>query len=253
MLDLSELLELAKYTAVRGGSLLADADPSKREYVHDTVLLKEIKATADVLVEAEILRALAPVGLTIWSEEAGRLEGTRHAEYRFIVDPLDGTFNYVKRLGPSAVSIALWKNETPVFGVLFLHPEASLVWGGPGIGAFRDGAAICVSATRAPSRAVICTGFPVRMNVTNDTERERFWSTAEAFAKVRMLGSAAASLANVASGCADVYAELGIMHWDVAAGLAIVQGAGGDFRMECGVEEHSLNVVAGNHDLLDSW
>jgi myo-inositol-1(or 4)-monophosphatase len=74
--------------------------------------------------------------------------------------------------------------------------------------------------------------------------------TTEGFAKVRMIGSAATSLANVACGFADAYVEYGIMLWDVAAGLSIVKGAGGDFCITPGLTQNSLNVAAGNPQLL---
>jgi myo-inositol-1(or 4)-monophosphatase len=73
----------------------------------------------------------------------------------------------------------------------------------------------------------------------------------ESYAKVRMLGSAAVSLRHVADGSADVYWEKGIMLWDIAAGIAIVQGAGGDFVMkQTGAEEWCYEVCASNPALL---
>jgi myo-inositol-1(or 4)-monophosphatase len=68
-----------------------------------------------------------------------------------------------------------------------------------------------------------------------------------------MIGSAAASLAAVARGAADVYTERNIMLWDVAAGLAIVEGAGGDFRCTPGTIPHALDVVAGNASLVEGF
>lgn len=253
MLDVSKLLDLSKLAATSAATCLSDAYEDMRSYEHLEVQPREVKAVADSVLETEIFSHLTPVGLTILSEEAGLVNGTHHSEYRFIVDPLDGTFNYVKGLGPSAVSIALWQQETPVFGVLSLLPQGTLIWGGPGIGAFRDGVSIAVSATQDCSKASVCTGFPVRFGINSDSERERFWMTIESFAKVRMIGSAATSLANVASGFADAYVEYGIMLWDVAAGVAIVNGAGGVYRIKPGRVENSLNVVAGNPQLLDAW
>jgi len=253
MLDVPKLLELAKSTAIRATACLRDASLDMRDYEHDEAHPREVKASADLILETEILELLAPEGLTILSEETGLLDGSHHPEYRFIIDPLDGTFNYVKQLGPSAVSIALWKQETPIFGVLSLLPEETLIWGGAGIGAFRDGVPISVSGTQDYSRASICTGFPVRFDMTSEKEFEKFWTMAGRFAKVRMIGSAATSLANVACGFADAYVEYGIMLWDVAAGLAIVEGAGGASRVTLGDATPSLNVIAANPQLLCSW
>lgn len=250
MLDISELLELSKLAAVRAAACISGTSEDMRSYEYAELQPREVKATADSVLETEILNHLSPLGLTMLSEEAGLIHGKNHPEYRFIIDPLDGTFNYVKQLGPSAVSIALWREETPVFGVLSLLPQGTLIWGGPDIGAFRDGTPILVSATEDYSRASVCTGFPVRFDINSDSERERFWMTTEGFAKVRMIGSAATSLANVACGFADAYVEYGIMLWDVAAGLSIVKGAGGDFCITPGLTQNSLNVAAGNPQLL---
>jgi len=228
MPDVNALLEVAKSIAIRAGTRLLDSvtDDQKR-YVHCVDWPKEIKSVADAVLEVEILQGLAPAGIPILSEESGHIPSQRRSEYLFIVDPLDGTFNFVKGLGPSAVSIALWNDEKPLFGVIFGLMERQLAWGGPGIGAYINGRKIAVSATSSPTQASICTGFPVRFDIASDRAKEDFWRMVKPYAKVRMLGSAAASLLYVARGSAEVYAEQSIMLWDVAAGLAIVEGAGG--------------------------
>jgi myo-inositol-1(or 4)-monophosphatase len=246
--DLAELLALAQSVAASAGrALLAGAHRDQRAYVHAADLPREIKAVADTVMEEHILAALAPTGLAILSEEAGLMPGRGSASPRwFIVDPLDGTFNFVKGLGPCAVSIALWDAHQPVFGVIYSLADAQLAWGGPGLGAHSHGEPIAVSATVTAANASICTGFPVRFDFDSDAAMVEFRELVRPFAKVRMLGSAAISLLHVARGSADVYAERDIMLWDVAAGLAIVQGAGGSIRFDPGPVEYSLNVRATN-------
>ena len=78
---------------------------------------------------------------------------------------------------------------------------------------------------------------------------QKFLRMVRQYSKVRMLGSAAVSLVNVAKGAADVYSEQNIMIWDVAAGLAIVEGAGGSVHFDPGTIEHSLDVYASNRHL----
>lgn len=228
MPELDALLELSKSVAARAGARLLDSlGQGDKGYVHSREHPREIKAVADTVLEKDILRALASAELPILSEESGHIPGQQQSNYWFIVDPLDGTFNFVKGLGPSAVSIALWEDQKPIFGVIYNLMERQLVWGGPGMGAYADGRGISVSDTSDRSRASICTGFPVRFDLTSDRAMQDFWRLIKPYAKVRMLGSAAASLLQVARGSADVYAEHDIMLWDVAAGLAIVEGAGG--------------------------
>ena len=247
MLEVNELLELSKSIALHAGLRLLDATGSDcKSYIHCQDNPREVKALADTVLEKDILGALIPIGLPILSEESGFISGQSGTEYVFIVDPLDGTFNFVKGLGPSAVSIALWKNQRPVFGVIYSLSERELAWGGAGLNSYCDGLQLSVSDTSSKAKASICTGFPARLDVQDEMVMQNFLSIVRPFAKVRMLGSAAASLLNVARGSADAYSEQDIMLWDVAAGLAIVEGAGGSAHFASASTEYALNVYASN-------
>lgn len=250
---MSALLELTKSVANKAASRILDgATKEDKCYTYSDVIQKEIKAVADRVLETEILGVLRPTGLAILSEESGDIPAQQKSTLRFIVDPLDGTFNFVKGLGPSAVSIALWDDQQPVFGVIYDLTDRQLIWGGPTIGAYADGVPISVSNTSKQDQASICTGFPVRFDVTSEGAVFDFWRKVKSFAKVRMLGSAAVSLLHVARGAADVYSEQNIMLWDVAAGLAIVVGAGGHFSMTATGHACCHNVTASNAALASS-
>lgn len=250
--DLNELLELSKSVASQAGLKLREKfKPTYKKYVHSSVLTREIKAVADTELEKDILLSLTPTGLPILSEESGYIQYQQESRYMFIVDPLDGTFNFVKGLGSCAVSIALWKDQKPIFGVIYNIMERQLFWGGNGMGAYCDDQPISVSNTSNQAAASICTGFPVRLNVENDEVMQKFWRLVKPYAKVRMLGSAAVSLLNVARGSADMYSEQNIMLWDVAAGLAIVEGAGGRVHFLPGTTEYALDVYASNKFLIE--
>lgn len=253
MSDLNELLELSKSIASQvGQKLLENNNASHKEYIHCPDLPKEIKAGADAELEREILKRLTPTGISILSEESGFIEGKQDSRYMFIIDPLDGTFNFVKNLGPCAISIALWDDQKPIFGVIYNLIDNKLFWGGLGMGSYCDDQAISVSITSNQTDASICTGFPVRYAVEDERSMRNFWSLIKPYAKVRMLGSAAVSLLNVAVGSADVYSEQSIMLWDVAAGIAIVQGAGGKVHFTPCVTEYALDVFASNKFLIES-
>jgi myo-inositol-1(or 4)-monophosphatase len=249
MPDVGALLDLCRSIAARAGRRLLDSRDDGKAYVHSVHHPKEIKALADTLLEEEILRALAPTGLAVISEETGAIAGSTDQQYRFIVDPLDGTFNYVKGLGPSAVSIGLWKERTPIFGVIYSLSEQRLFWGGCGMNAYCDSQRITVSRTSSKAEASICTGFPVRFDLASDSAIREFRDRVAPFAKVRMLGSAAASLLHVADGSADAYCEQNIMLWDVAAGLAIVEGAGGTYHIAEINSDKCSEVYASNGTL----
>jgi myo-inositol-1(or 4)-monophosphatase len=252
--ELHSLLELAKSAGAQAGLRLLDAlGADEKSYVYSHEHPREIKAVADTALERDILHTLAPTGLPVLSEEAGYLPSERGGQHWWIVDPLDGTFNFIKGLGPSAVSIALWKGERPIFGVVFDLMERRLFLGGPGIGAYADGRRISVSATSTLAQASICTGFPTRFDVEDISALQSFSRTIKPFAKVRMIGCAAVSLLHVARGSADVYAEQKIMLWDVAAGLAIVEGAGGGSVLTKTHMDWCYDTFASNACLLPSF
>lgn len=241
-----ELLRLAKAVAQAAATRLLSLGDTHKSYTHSAELTREIKALADRVLDDEIVAALRPTGVPILSEESGCSAPEHAGPYRFIVDPLDGTFNFVRTLGPCAVSIALWNLQQPVFGVVYNLTERQLYWGGPECGAFADDLPIAVSTITEQGRACLCTGFPARFEFDAEHARQDFWQRVTPYAKVRMIGSAAVALLHVARGSADAYFEKNIMLWDVAAGLAIVQGAGGVIRYMPGELEHSLDVEADN-------
>src|ERR1700722_16289516 len=208
MRELDALLDLVKSTVSRAANRLLDhMAPGDVHYVHSPEHPREIKAIADRVMEQEILAGLAGAELSILSEESAYAASQQTSARWFIVDPLDGTFNFVKGLGPCAVSIALWEDQTPIFGVIYDLVGGQLAWGGAGMGAFIDGRPISISDTSTLAMASICTGFPVRFDIESDQSMRYFWRLVSPFAKVRMIGSAAAALLQVARGSADVYLE----------------------------------------------
>jgi myo-inositol-1(or 4)-monophosphatase len=229
VLEVSDLLEVSIRVARSAGEKLTTLTREQRTYTYSQSDAKEVKAVADRVLEEDILQSLTPIGLPILSEESGYLPASSEsrADWWFIVDPLDGTYNFVKGLGPCAVSIALWHGTRPLFGVIYDVTERQVAWGGVDIGAFLDGSPIGVSDTADPRSACICTGLPARLDLTMEGTMYEFWRRVTPFGKVRMLGTAAVSLLQVAKGSADAYWESDIMLWDVAAGLSIVEGAGG--------------------------
>ena len=165
---------------------------------------------------------------------------------RFIVDPIDGTVNYVRGIGLATVSIALFDDDQPLFGVLAIYPGGELVWGGPDIGSFHDGVPIKVSEQNKKAESILCTGIPARLDLTKKGQKEKFLGNITEFAKVRMLGAASISLFNVAKGSADCYVEQDVMIWDIAAGLSILIGAGGEYDLIRGSHKYSCNVCGHN-------
>ena len=197
MNEVSDLLVLAKSVAVNAcSSVLEETEQEHMEFVFSNDQGKEVKALVDKKLEQYILKQLVPTGLSILTEESGYFPNKKDSKYRFIVDPLDGTFNFVKDLGPCAVSIALWEDKRPVFGVIFDLQKQQLFWGGEKFGSYCNEKKIEVSKVKLKEKASICTGFPVRFNVESSVVMNDFFELVRPYTKVRMLGSAAISLVN---------------------------------------------------------
>lgn len=243
-------LALARSTASAALRVLARLRPEAASFGFDQCLPKEMKTASDRILEDVIVASLRTTGLDILSEEAGRLVSGNGDGLRWVVDPLDGTVNFMRGIAPCSVSLALCQGDVPVLGVIGEYPSGKIAWGGVGQGSFLSDIPIRVSTVADRPQAVICTGFPSRFEFGSEGMN---WiaSTLAPYAKVRMLGAASLSLLHVAKGAAEVYSERDIMIWDVAAGLAILEGAGGRFIMTKGRHADAFDVFASNGLILE--
>lgn len=218
----SELALALAAASAAGKLLLNDADPS-------TVLSeegKDIKLDADRRAEALILKRLLPTGVPILTEEAGEKGDVRRDGDFWVVDPLDGTYNYHRGIRLCCVSIALCLGGAPRLGVIHHFGAGETFAGEVGAGATLNGVPMRVSQSTAPDRAILATGFPAGRDFSEEA-LAAFTSRVARFKKIRMFGSAALSAAYVACGRVDAYFEEDIRFWDVAAGAALVVAAGG--------------------------
>ena len=245
--QIDNLLDLSKDTAKLALDKLNEIEHSRVKcYSFSASIPREMKAEADTIIENIILTKLQPTGIDIVSEELGVLEGDSSCKLRWIIDPIDGTVNFIRGIASCSVSIALFDGDVPVFGVLASYPNCNIAWGGNGIGSFLSNKPINVSSINDPKKGVLCTGFPSRFEF-NSTSIEGFSKLMSRFGKIRMLGSASQSLLQVALGSVECYSEQEIMLWDVAAGIAIVEGAGGRVEISSGSTRFSKGVVADNN------
>jgi myo-inositol-1(or 4)-monophosphatase len=248
--NLAELLNVAKEAAGAAcESLCKLQKDGVTQHSFDPVWNREMKSSADLIIESEIVKKLSATGISILTEEAGLIDGKSGHTYQFIVDPIDGTVNFVRGLGSATVSIALFDGDEPLFGVLGIHPTGDLAWGGPTIGAFLDDIPIQVSDNKKTETAVLCTGIPARLDLSSPDRQDVLVNQLNRYGKVRMLGAASISLLRVAQGAADIYAEQDVMIWDIAAGLAILVGAGGSYSLKIGRERYSRDIIASNGNI----
>lgn len=145
----------------------------------------------------------------------------------FIVDPIDGTTNYLHGYPEYAVSIGAYDNGEALAGVILNVPTKDLYSATKDGGAFRNGEPICVSAITDPSRALIGTGFPFKHLEYIDRYISQFEAVMRGTAGIRRAGAASLDCATVAAGQFDAFWELGLSPWDVAAGILLIREAGG--------------------------
>ncbi|PZQ18540.1 MAG: inositol monophosphatase [Rhodanobacter denitrificans] len=206
----------------------------------------------DRQAEAEIIRELrrAYPDHAILAEESGAIGKSR---YTWVVDPLDGTHNYLRGFPHFCVSIALVEGKEPVHGVVYDPLRGELFTTSKGDGAFLNDRRLRVSKREGLSGSLLATGFPFRQRKHLRTQLAMTEALLGEAEDVRRTGSAALDLAYVAAGRIDGYFEIGLKPWDMAAGCLLVRESGGrycDFTGRDGLPD-SGNLIAGNLKVVD--
>lgn len=244
----SAWLALAIYAAQDAGAFLKKA--RGEAMLVTSAEGRDIKLALDRESEERIVALLSKgENFPILSEEMNKTWSPEiFQDYHWIVDPLDGTLNYWKDVPLSCVSIGLWRGNQPILGAIYDFNRDELFTGIVGEGAWLNGLPMQVGEVPVPAKAVLCTGFPVSTDFS-DLAIQQFISFVRDYKKVRLLGTAALSLAYVASGRVDVYCERDIKIWDVAAGIAIVEAAGGSSQQFRSTVPNCLTVFSANQSL----
>ncbi len=169
-------------------------------------------------------------------------------EYRWIIDPLDGTTNYIHGYPVFSVSIALEYKSEIILGVVFDPLRNELFLAEKGAGAFLNGHPIRVSEINEIKECLITTGFPFRKKEIIDSYLKLFKNIFLKVSDLRRAGSAALDLAYLACGRCDGFFEIGLSPWDIAAGSLLIEEAGGVVTDFAGGTDYvrTGNIVAGN-------
>ena len=214
---------------------------------------RDVSTAADRDAEALIVRRLArrfPDHRVLGEESVKEGRGALALQPgpTWIVDPLDGTVNFVQGIPYFCVSLGLVQDGRPVLGVIHAPALRQTFLGAPGSGAFEGDRPISVSATPFLEDSVVATGFAYDRNNLADTNIDNFVSIGMKVRGMRRLGAAALDLAYVASGRLDAFWELHLKPWDVAAGAAILRAAGGRVSDQRGGEDWLFggHIVASN-------
>jgi myo-inositol-1(or 4)-monophosphatase len=222
------LLNTAVKAARRAGSIInrAALDRSALEIrakgQNDFVTQVDRAAEAAII---EILRKAYP-DHAVLGEESGDL-AVANAEYRWIIDPLDGTTNFIHGFPQYCVSIALQHRGSTAHGVVYDPSRNELFTASKGAGAFLDDRRMRVSKCAQLKDALVGTGFPFREQARLTVYMRQLRTVMASASGVRRAGAAALDLAYVACGRMDAFWEMGLSSWDMAAGALMIQEAGG--------------------------
>jgi myo-inositol-1(or 4)-monophosphatase len=245
------MLGIAVKAARRAGAIInratRDVDLLAITRKHPNDFVTDVDRAAEQAI-IEILHRAYP-DHAILAEESGASAGSAgRSEYTWIIDPLDGTTNFIHGFPQYAVSIALRHKDVLSQAVIYDPSKNELFTATRGRGAYLNERRIRVSKRAQLTEALIGTGFPFRDLDHLDEYLAVFREITRCTAGIRRAGAAALDIAYVAAGRLDGFWEMGLSPWDMAAGALLVQEAGGlvgDFRGEPGYLD-SGRIVCGN-------
>ena len=247
-MNIENELKIAKKAALKAGSMLLD----KKNILTKTVFTskRDIKLEADICSENLIKEIISSKSIyPILAEETGKSQENLDDIY-WVVDPLDGTANYSRGLPLCCVSIALMSNMDPLLGIVYDFNSKDLYEGHINGDAKLNNNLIKVSDINNSSNGILVTGLPNKTDYS-DKALLRMVKDFQKWKKVRMIGSAAIASCYVASAKADVYKEFGTYLWDVAAGAAIVNAAGGKAKITNHRDNYQVDVHFSNAQITD--
>ena len=244
MIQIDKELSTAKKASLQSAKLLIN----QKKLVNDVISNegRDIKLRADIESENIIKKYLKDNSdLPILAEESGANEDLGSSFW--VVDPLDGTSNYSRDFPICCISIALIHENKIILGVINDFNRNIIFEGSTETPAMMNSKPISVSDISDKTKATLATGLPAK----GSYEDKAMLALAKEFTqwkKIRMIGSAAMSCAYVASGQFDQYQENGIFLWDIAAGLAIIKAAGGNYHYKTYDDnEFKVDVIANNN------
>ena len=232
---------------IRKESRHFDINDARQKGKHDFVSYVDIEA--EKKITGDLSRLLPGTGFIT---EEGTRENNENSS-RWIIDPLDGTTNFMHGAPVYSISIALEKENEILLGVIFDISSNELFYAHKKGGAWLNGKRIKVSGAKKLDDCLIATGFPYK----NYESLDSYMSCLEYFIRnthgVRRMGSAAIDLAWVACGRYDGFFEYGLNRWDVTAGIIIINEAGGIVSNFAGVRDNinGSEIVAANSDIFE--
>lgn len=244
------MLNIAIKAARAAGSIInraaLDLDVLKIGRKGPNDFVSEVDRAAEMAIINILLEAYPGHG--ILAEESGREHGAKNSEFVWIIDPLDGTTNFLHGFPVYAVSIALAHRNVVQQAVVYDPTRNDMFFASKGRGAFLNDRRLRVSKRLRLADALIGTGFPFRKGDNFKRYVKMFEEVMQSCAGLRRPGAAALDLCYVAAGYYDGFFETGLQPWDIAAGSLLITEAGGLIGNFTGESDylHQREVVAGN-------
>ncbi len=243
-MDLSKEIQIAVEAARASGKLLLDE--KEKLNITSSSDTKDVKLDADIASENAIKEIIKDKSnFEILAEESGKSSENLGSTY-WVIDPLDGTANYSRDIPICCVSIGMIKDKNPIFGVIYDFNNDDLYIGDcVNTSAILNDQPITVSHKTTKEDGVLITGLPFNTDYS-DQALENLIKDMQAWKKTRMIGSAAMASCYIASGKAELYKEKGIYLWDIIAGAALVESAGGRAEINNIRDNFQVDVVFSN-------
>ena len=244
---LDKEIDLAIKAAKASGKLLLDNKTDLNSKTSQT--LRDIKLKADVFSESLIKEIISSNSkYPILAEESGKSEANL-GETFWAIDPLDGTANYSRNIPICCISIGLVHKMKPLAGVIYDFNNDDMYVGDcvKNLSTINK-KSISVSKTNKKKEAILITGLPHGTDYS-DESLNKMINDMQSWKKIRMIGSAAMASCYVASGKADLYKESGVFLWDIVAGAAIVNSAGGSAEILNLQKNYQVDVIFSNSQI----
>ncbi|MEE1944637.1 inositol monophosphatase family protein [Pedobacter sp. KR3-3] len=245
----SKVIAVTRLTGnfIRKEAMSFDANAIEYKGLND--LVSYVDKNAEKQIVKNLTKILPEAGF-ITEEETENIKGQT---YTWIIDPLDGTTNFIHGIPTYSISIALYENDQPVIGVVYEINRGEMFSAYKGGGAYLNNKPIRVSQNNNLSKCLLATGFPYYQFDKQPQYIQLFTEMMQQCHGLRRIGSAAVDLAYVACGRFDAYFEYNLNSYDVAAGAFIVQQAGGTILNFSGGQEifETREVLATNSQVTE--
>lgn len=254
------MVEILKSIALKGGEIVKEGFAASKDITHKGVvdLVTQYDVQTEQFLMSELKKHFTDYALIGEESHEDIIVSSDKAIY---IDPIDGTTNFIHGLPHLAISMGIWENSVPIAGVVYNPILNEMFWAQKGKGAYCNEVKLSVSSQGTLQQALIGTGFPyakVNKGIEYEWVLKCMTNLLPNIQDIRRYGAAALDLCYLAQGKLDAFYEIDLKPWDVAAGILILQEAGGMVSDSSGKSYHlgSKSIVASNsavHDELTKY